>query len=145
MKITLLFCLFLMPINSYAIVVGDIKAIVKCQTNDGVTVCYLVRSGMTLKYFLISQNVKVPEKKQLDGIGEYITGKEVGRNEMIDELLSIELPEQRKGLSVEEIKEVLRPIPSTHIPISEMNGKYYYYMCKDDIATAIHEALGGEK
>ena len=30
----------------------------------------------------------LPKKKQLEGIGEYITGKEVGRNEMLDEVIT---------------------------------------------------------
>jgi hypothetical protein len=45
------------------------------------------------------------------------------------------------GLSVEEIYQALLPIPSVHVPISQMNGKTYHYMCKYDIATAIFEAI----
>lgn len=46
--------------------------------------------------------------------------------------------------SVGDIEESMRNIPSTHVPISQMNGKIYHYMCKSDIAQAIHAMLSKE-
>lgn len=43
-------------------------------------------------------------------------------------------------LSVEEIKNVLDNIPSTHIPIQKINGKLYFYMNKQEIFQAIFDA-----
>lgn len=47
----------------------------------------------------------------------------------------------RPVMSVGDIKKSLDPIPSTHYPIYKIDGKVYFYMCKDDIAKAIHDAL----
>ena len=46
-------------------------------------------------------------------------------------------PDPKQGLSVKEILAALKYIPSTKIPISEINGKIFYYMCKEDIAQAL--------
>ena len=37
------------------------------------------------------------------------------------------------GLDEEWLVRSLDPIPSTHVPICEINRKHYYYMCKNDI------------
>lgn len=98
---------------------------------------------MTLKDFLIIQNVKVPEK--LDDSACYFIGKEQyydGYNECLSELLSIELPEQRKGLSVEEMMEISNKFTSLNLSTGQC------YIDQDVIEPfikAIHEALGGEK
>ncbi len=48
-------------------------------------------------------------------------------------------------LSVEDILEILASIPSTEVPISKINGKIYYYMCKENIAQVIYDAIKGAK
>jgi hypothetical protein len=40
-----------------------------------------------------------------------------------------------------ELVGIMKPIPSTHIPIFKLNGKTYHCMCKEDIAQAIIDKL----
>ena len=51
-----------------------------------------------------------------------------------------------RDVRVEEIEEGISHIPSTHYPISLINGEPYYYMSKKTIAQAIHKLFkkGGE-
>lgn len=52
---------------------------------------------------------------------------------------------EREVLSIKEIDKVLAPIPSTAYPIYNIDGKNYFYMCKEDISKAIHARLNETK
>lgn len=45
------------------------------------------------------------------------------------------------GISEEEIEKSIDHIPSTHVPISLINGRAYYYMSKEEIAFTIRSFL----
>lgn len=45
------------------------------------------------------------------------------------------------GVSEEDLLECWKIIGSTHVPISKINGKTYYYMCKEDLAEKVISLL----
>lgn len=57
---------------------------------------------------------------------------------LIERLSTSRLPD------VKELLEALKYVPSTHVPISKIGDKTYYYMCKEDIAQAIVNHLRGQ-
>jgi hypothetical protein len=94
--------------------------------------------NMTLKQFLLSQNVKFPEKKEIyqDPVqGAIYNTSNNAYNKALDELLSIKLPEQRRGLSVEEIVSII----TDYSIFCEGDYKVESYNFKH-LATAIHNA-----
>lgn len=60
-------------------------------------------------------------------------GLMTGRNDAIQEIGNMEI----STMSVEEVLDCWKIVGSAHVPISKINGKTYYYMCKEDLAERI--------
>jgi hypothetical protein len=93
-----------------------------------------------VKVNIVQEIIKrLPEKKRDESSGRERTEYPRGYNQALSEITTM-LEGLEVGVDVEEIEKVISHIPSTHVPISVINDKVYYYMCKKDIAEFISTA-----